>query len=321
MIDHRQLTIKALTPISPLAKILCLTGTVASIVILIVEARIIFSLLIVLVTALLFLEWKKRSRRYKAALIFCDLVLIFAIVDLSTTTEVRSIFGCLAGIVLIIAIISLSWGRLSCGKRIAFIFPAIAALLILIFGIFVNSCVLFKNWKVQSTGWSSLKPVLELGISGYHYYVTLISMSDIIMSGIMSGIIIVTILILILLLYNYERSYNKEKKIKDDIQKLKMLKEIKIYEEIQKLKIREERREIREEAEKRVYGQAKTTRIPLIEEEKESIFQKFNNECSICGKTEGLHIHHKNGDATDNRIINLTVLCGVCHKKIHMKVR
>lgn len=277
--------------LSLLVKILCLTGTVASIVILIVEARILFSPLIVLVTALLVLEWKKRSRRYKAALIFCDLVLIFAIVVLSTTTEVRSIFGCLAGIVLIIAIISLSWGRLSRWKRIAFIFPEIAALLILIFGIFVNSCVLLMKWKVQSTGWISLKPLQGLGISGYNYYMTLkgalISMSDnlvYILFLIVSSIALILILILFRYLDRFQRSIDKEKKIQ---------------EEIQTLKKREERREIREEAEKRVYGKATTTRIPLIEEEKESIFQKFNNECSICGKTEGLHIHHKNGDARD----------------------
>ena len=105
----------------------------------------------------------------------------------------------------------------------------------------------------------------------------------------------------------------------DEIKKLE--KKLRLELEVDKLKQFEQDRELREEAEKVVYGKVKTTRVSLTEEDKEIIFKKFNNQCSICGKTEGLHIHHKNKDATDNRISNLIVLCGVCHKKIHMKVR
>lgn len=98
-------------------------------------------------------------------------------------------------------------------------------------------------------------------------------------------------------------------------------KNLKLKIEIQRIKKKEEDRKIREEAENKVYGKVQTTRIPLTEKDKDIIFKIFNNECSICGKKEGLHIHHKNENATDNRINNLTILCGVCHKKIHMKVR
>jgi len=49
--------------------------------------------------------------------------------------------------------------------------------------------------------------------------------------------------------------------------------------------------------------------------------EQYQSECTACGATEGLHIHHKNKNPADNRIRNLTVLCGVCHKKVHMKVR
>lgn len=98
-------------------------------------------------------------------------------------------------------------------------------------------------------------------------------------------------------------------------------KEMQIQVAMAQIKEREERRRIREEAEKRVYGKVKTKREALSNEEKEGIFSKFNNECAVCSRKEGLVIHHKDGDPKNNAISNLIVLCGVCHKKIHMKVR
>lgn len=89
--------------------------------------------------------------------------------------------------------------------------------------------------------------------------------------------------------------------------------------EVYKLKRRVKRTKVREEAEKEVYGKVKSERTPI--KEKEAIFRKFDNKCAVCGEMEGLHIHHKDEDATNNRVDNLIVLCGVCHKKIHMKVR
>lgn len=93
------------------------------------------------------------------------------------------------------------------------------------------------------------------------------------------------------------------------------------YFEIEKIKKRQRKREIKEDAEKTYFNKVKNKRLQINEEEKESILDKFNNECAICGQSEGLHIHHKDKNPNNNKISNLIVLCGVCHKKIHMKVR
>ena len=98
-------------------------------------------------------------------------------------------------------------------------------------------------------------------------------------------------------------------------------KESEIRLNILRIKNRGDKLKIREEAEKRLYGSIKTKREPLKEVEKDAIFSVFHNQCAVCGNEEGLHIHHKDGNPKNNRIDNLTVLCGVCHKKIHMKVR
>ena len=91
--------------------------------------------------------------------------------------------------------------------------------------------------------------------------------------------------------------------------------------EVNKIKERQRKRNIREQAEKKLYGKVKTKRKILTEEEKELIFDKFGNECVVCGKKEGLHIHHKDKNSSNNQINNLVVLCGVCHKKTHMRIR
>ena len=116
--------------------------------------------------------------------------------------------------------------------------------------------------------------------------------------------------------------YDVKKAFENLIKELKEVeKETRIQAEIEKIKLREQKISEKEEAEKRLYGKVKTKRAILKPEEKEAIFRKFENKCSVCGKTEGLHIHHKDDNPKNNRIDNLTVLCGVCHKKIHMKVR
>lgn len=96
--------------------------------------------------------------------------------------------------------------------------------------------------------------------------------------------------------------------------------EAEVEEETKRIKVRRLKRFIREEAEKKVYGKIKT-RVSLTEEEKEMVFDKYGSKCALCGATEGLHIHHKDKNSTNNRMDNLIVLCGVCHKKVHMKVR
>ena len=102
---------------------------------------------------------------------------------------------------------------------------------------------------------------------------------------------------------------------------MKRSKEYDIQSEVNKIEAREERRKIREEAEKRLYGKKKTIRIPLSEDEKEIVLSKFEHKCAVCNQNEGLHIHHKDHNPSNNQLGNLIVLCGVCHKKFHMKVR
>lgn len=44
------------------------------------------------------------------------------------------------------------------------------------------------------------------------------------------------------------------------------------------------------------------------------------NACNVCGTSEGLVVHHINGDRSDNGLENLVPLCGSCHKKVHRAV-
>ena len=108
-------------------------------------------------------------------------------------------------------------------------------------------------------------------------------------------------------------------KVKNAINQLVEDKFVKV--EAEKIKERQRKRKIREKAEKKLYGTIKTKRKSLTEEEKEMIFDKFDNECAVCGEKEGLHIHHKDENSSNNQMSNLVILCRVCHKKTHMKVR
>ena len=98
-------------------------------------------------------------------------------------------------------------------------------------------------------------------------------------------------------------------KVKEVIDKIVETELIKI--EADKILDRQRKRAIKEQAEKKLYGKIKTRRKILTEEEKEMVFDKFNNECAVCGKKEGLHIHHKDENSSNNQMINLVVLCGV----------
>ena len=116
-----------------------------------------------------------------------------------------------------------------------------------------------------------------------------------------------------------KNNYNVKSIFNDLINKLVEDKFIEI--EANKILESQRKRNIREKTEKKLYGTVKTKRKNLTEEEKEMIFDKFNTECVICGKKEGLHIHHKDENSSNNQINNLVVLCGVCHKKTHMRIR
>ena len=50
------------------------------------------------------------------------------------------------------------------------------------------------------------------------------------------------------------------------------------------------------------------------------LMQERCEECGITewlGKPLSLELHHKNGDGTDNRLKNLSLLCGNCHSQTH----
>jgi len=46
-------------------------------------------------------------------------------------------------------------------------------------------------------------------------------------------------------------------------------------------------------------------------------FDEYGKECSNCGSTSSLEVHHLDGDRTNNSVENLLPLCRVCHRKLH----
>jgi len=46
-------------------------------------------------------------------------------------------------------------------------------------------------------------------------------------------------------------------------------------------------------------------------------FENYPKECSLCGSTKNIQVHHKNRNRRDNRLENLMIVCRDCHWKIH----
>ncbi|MEK6916969.1 MAG: hypothetical protein AABW92_04440 [Nanoarchaeota archaeon] len=90
---------------------------------------------------------------------------------------------------------------------------------------------------------------------------------------------------------------------------------------IEALKEKEKKQNIKETAEKDYFGEVRNKRESIPDSLREEILQKYDYRCAICNAEEGLHIHHRDENPKNNLISNLIVLCGVCHKKVHMKVR
>ncbi len=68
-------------------------------------------------------------------------------------------------------------------------------------------------------------------------------------------------------------------------------------------------------------GKSTTTgRIPLTQEQRREVFRRYNYKCATCPNREGLEIHHRNGNASDNRPSNLVLMCYLCHKRMRVKV-
>lgn len=43
--------------------------------------------------------------------------------------------------------------------------------------------------------------------------------------------------------------------------------------------------------------------------------------CTECGRDYRIHVHHKNGDRSDNRLRNLKTTCHACHMRLHRVLR
>lgn len=44
----------------------------------------------------------------------------------------------------------------------------------------------------------------------------------------------------------------------------------------------------------------------------------LGEKCELCNSNENLVLHHKDVDRKNNDIQNIQLLCGVCHKKMHI---
>ena len=88
-----------------------------------------------------------------------------------------------------------------------------------------------------------------------------------------------------------------------------------------KLEAKRKHQKIKQKVEKEIYGKEKLKRKIIPEDLRREIFSKYNYECAVCSNKEGLHIHHKDKNSDNNSEDNLILLCSVCHKKVHMKVR
>jgi hypothetical protein len=47
-------------------------------------------------------------------------------------------------------------------------------------------------------------------------------------------------------------------------------------------------------------------------------YDRETYECPTCGVSDAtFHVHHRNGDPLDNRLINLLAICAYCHRQEH----
>lgn len=50
---------------------------------------------------------------------------------------------------------------------------------------------------------------------------------------------------------------------------------------------------------------------------RDAIRERDGNRCMICGSDDGLHVHHRDHDPTNDHPQNLVTLCGYCHARVH----
>lgn len=68
-------------------------------------------------------------------------------------------------------------------------------------------------------------------------------------------------------------------------------------------------------------GLYELTEAPAEEHKKRSYRARalahYGEECSVCGDTENILVHHRDGDRSNNELSNLIPLCEGCHGKVH----
>lgn len=52
---------------------------------------------------------------------------------------------------------------------------------------------------------------------------------------------------------------------------------------------------------------------------REQILNRDEHRCRICGAEEYLHVHHRDGDRTNDAAENLITLCERCHRRVHSR--
>lgn len=65
-------------------------------------------------------------------------------------------------------------------------------------------------------------------------------------------------------------------------------------------------------------------RKPVRTSDRKHLLEFQKGKCGKCKKSFKVmkvrpHLHHKNGNPKDNRIVNMVLLCPNCHDKIHQK--
>ena len=54
---------------------------------------------------------------------------------------------------------------------------------------------------------------------------------------------------------------------------------------------------------------------------RDAVKERDSYRCMICGSDDGLHVHHRDHDPTNDHPQNLITLCGYCHARVHAEER
>lgn len=68
-------------------------------------------------------------------------------------------------------------------------------------------------------------------------------------------------------------------------------------------------------------GEASAAYINGIRLYRALALEHYGESCMLCGTAVGLEVHHRDGNRTHNKLSNLSVLCGSCHRSYHARLR